>query len=308
MSPATTKAVLAQHAAPRTRTVDEHMFTVERRGFAAATFRLQLFTASGLRPVVVVTQTDREGASLVNAAESYAAAVWQQVCPDQSEPPIWIQRQLLSSGNHDRFALVTFAQATPFTLSGPTWSAITAAELTHLVGTAVDARRGGGYVPRPPEPDYEPRYRTVWTITLPRPHPFRADACMPAGIGWSRRLARQLAPRRQARACCWYHRGDWHRVCATAIRLVHRAQRDQVAACDIAEFVHEAAEAEGVTGWELDALDALVCPEDGIQLSMFAGDRRRSYINGQHKSQAMLDAGVRRTIVVDWITLPPLAE
>ncbi|GAA2212518.1 hypothetical protein GCM10009850_079800 [Nonomuraea monospora] len=65
--------------------------------------------------------------------------------------------------------------------------------------------------------------------------------------------------------------------------------------------VHEAAD----VGWELDALNAPACPEGGIRLSVHAGCRDTSYVNGQHKGQALLDAGVRRTLVVDWVTLPP---
>ncbi|TMR92695.1 hypothetical protein [Nonomuraea basaltis] len=78
-----------------------------------------------------------------------------------------------------------------------------------------------------------------------------------------------------------------------------------VSAYDIRDFVRDAAQAEGLGGWELDALDALICPADGIQLTVPAGHRRTSYINGQHKSQALLDAGVRRTIVIDWVTPTP---
>jgi hypothetical protein len=65
------------------------------------------------------------------------------------------------------------------------------------------------------------------------------------------------------------------------------------------------ARAEGLGGWELQALNALISPGDGIQLAVIAGDRRTSYINGQHKSQALLEAGVRRTIVIDWVTATP---
>jgi hypothetical protein len=281
------------------------MFTVQRPGFSPATFRLQLFTAPGVHPVAVATQTDREGTSLANAAETYAGEVWRRQCPGESEPPIWIQRQLLPSGRFDRSFLVSFTPAGPFELRDPEWDGITEAQLTRLVGGAVDSDRGDRYVPRPPEPEDEPRFRTIWTVRLPRPHPFRADPCMPAGIGWARRLARQVVPRHRARECCWYHGGDWHRVCAIAIRLVRQAQRAGVAAHDVRDFVHEAAQAEGLSGWELDALATLICPGDGIQLDVPAGYRRTFYINGQHRSQALLDAGVRRTIVIDWVTPTP---
>lgn len=95
-----------------------------------------------------------------------------------------IHRQLLSRGKFDHLTLVTFSQATPFALCARQWSGIIADELTRLVGTAVDVGCGDGYVPRPPEPEDEPRWRVIWAVRFPRPHPFRVDACMPAGIGW----------------------------------------------------------------------------------------------------------------------------
>lgn len=64
MTTARRQDFLSRHAAPRAGTVDDHMFTVERTGYSPATFRLQLFTAPGVRPVAVLTQTDREGTSL----------------------------------------------------------------------------------------------------------------------------------------------------------------------------------------------------------------------------------------------------
>lgn len=295
----TVGALLTRHSAPRTRTLDEHMFTVERPGPRPATFRLQLFTAPGTRPVAIATQTDREGQSLTNAAETYAAAVWERHFPHEAEPPIWIQRQLLPSHSFDFFSLVTFACDGHFQLRHPQWDRLGDAELTRLVGAPVDAERGHGYVPRPPEPEDEIRYRTIWVARLPRPRPFRADDCMPHGISTGRLLARQLAPRRQARACCWYHGGDWHQASANAIRLVRQARRADVRDPDIYTFALDQAEAEGIDGWQLEALEALLSPGTGIQLTVFAGYRETSYINGQHRSQALMEAGVRRTIVVD---------
>ncbi|GAA2418176.1 hypothetical protein [Nonomuraea africana] len=201
-----------------------------------------------------------------------------------------------------RYILVTFTQAQPFTLSHPEWAGISHERLRRLVGMDVDPERGEQYVPHPPEPVAEPRYRVYWTVRLPRPHPFRAPQCMPEGITWWRRIQRQLRPERRNRDCCWYHRGDWSRVCATAIRLIRQARDEGVAADDIADYVRQEAQAEGMHGWELQALAALVCPADGIELQVLAGARRNSYVNGQHKSQAMLDAGVRRTVIIDWIT------
>ena len=136
--------------------------------------------------------------------------------------------------------------------------------------------------------------------TLPA-EPFRNLQCMPPGAPWWRWAARQIIPRRRGRACCWMHEGSWHRVSRTAIGLVRQAQRAGVAADDIYEHVRAQAEAEaaGVGGWELDALDALVSYGDGIQVDTY-DDGSSFYINGQHKGQAMLYQGVRRTIVIRW--------
>lgn len=72
-----------------------------------------------------------------------------------------------------------------------------------------------------------------------------------------------------------------------------------VAGEDIYGHVIAQAEAAGITGWQLDALDCLVNSFDGIQLDT-DGNGRRFFVNGQHKTRAMLDQGVRRTIIVHW--------
>lgn len=88
--------LLAVHAAARERTADEHMFTVSSwSGHRMGTFRLQLFTAPGARPVAVATQGPAEGGRLADWAEDYAAAVWRRHFPGSAEPPVWITLQLL---------------------------------------------------------------------------------------------------------------------------------------------------------------------------------------------------------------------
>src|ERR1019366_3703538 len=78
-----TRELLAACAVPRQRVADEHMFTVTRGdGFRIGTFRLQLFTAAGARPVAIATQMAGEGGSLTNRAETYAAEVWRRHFPD----------------------------------------------------------------------------------------------------------------------------------------------------------------------------------------------------------------------------------
>ena len=294
------QALLAEAAAPRQRVIDDHMFAVARRGLHPATFRLQLFTAPGARPVAVVIQRAGEGAGLINEGERYAEAVWQRHGPAEPGPPLWIERFLLPSRDHDDFTIVTFPVTGPYRLGPPgPRTRITEQEIAQLVGAPVDAGRGSGFRPRPPDPEPEPRYEGAWVVRLPRPEPFRNPRCMPPGAPWWRWAARQIIPRRRGRACCWMHRGSWHRVSRSAIALVRQAQRAGVAGDDIYGYVRAQAGAKGIAGWELDALDALVSYGDGIQVDTYE-DGSGFYINGQHKTRAMLDQGVRRTIVIRW--------
>ena len=81
---------LLVHAARRVRLWDEHMFAVAEIPPAVPDpFRVQVFTAPGHRPVVIATQTLTERVSLCNNAEAYAAAVWREVLPQETEPPLW---------------------------------------------------------------------------------------------------------------------------------------------------------------------------------------------------------------------------
>ncbi|MGH4009531.1 MAG: hypothetical protein ACRDTH_15505 [Pseudonocardiaceae bacterium] len=290
-------AVVREHGGIRNRTVDEHMFTV-----GASSFRLQLFTAPGLRPVAVATQTDREGASLMNRAERYVEAVWQRHCPDEPEPPIFIAHQLL--GDRDLgFQHYDFTVTSPYAVaSPPNWGRmLTLAELTELVSGPVDAERGTGYVePVPPE---EPHMRLVTTavVTLPRPDLDGEPPCMPAGTPWWRRLGRQAVPRRRGRSCCWYHEGDWHQASRTAIQMLRRADAELVDDDEHQERLFAAlklSRAEGLTGWQYAAVESLL-------LHPIQPEREIGYTEGRHRSQAMLDAGVRRTLVARWVMPAP---
>lgn len=288
------------YAAPRERVVDEHMFAVDDGVGRRGTFRLQLFTAAGARPVAIVTQQfdsgPGEGASLTNAAEHYAAAVWRRYFPDDAEPPIWIQLVLLGGDSPlEGFQAVKFTVTGPHRLERPNWEPLRPQEVAALVGGEVDPGRGEGYIPAPAEPEAEFFYRVAWVAALPRPEPFREPACMPRGTSWPRRLGRQLLPRRSARSCCWYHGGDWHRVSRAAIRLVRAARKAEVPTDDIYLWCKERIRQQNLSEWEIAALDSLLAgPGIGIQPS----EGGHSYINGQHRAQAMLDTGVHRTVVI----------
>jgi len=288
---------VAQHAGARTRAIDDHRFVGKPGPPVDGTFRLQLYTAPGLRAVAIVTQTLREGLGLTNGAESYAAAVWRRHFPEDAEPPIWIQLNQTGYRRPAHFRLVRLNVAGPLTLGDPRWLGMNLAQVEQLVGGPVDTGRGSGFVPRPPDPEDEDGtyyYRTAWVASLPRPRPFREPGCMPVGTPLHWRLWRQLVLRRRLRGCCWYHGGNWHAVSRTAIRLVGQAQRENLSGNLLRTRVMHRAEAEGMDRWSLEALESLL--EYGTWIDV----NSEGYVNGQHRAQALLDAGVRRTLVVGW--------
>ncbi|MQS16434.1 hypothetical protein F7Q99_30630 [Streptomyces kaniharaensis] len=234
--------------------------------------------------------------SLTNGAEAYAAAVWERHCPDEELPPLWVQRQLHDREirvRKDEFELVTFGEAEPYELRSPGWLALTAGQLEQLVGGPVAEDRGSGYVPREPLPEPETRFEVMAVRQLARPRPFRARGCMPAGTSWWRRWWRQAVPTRQVHDCCWYHRGDWHTVNRMAIAILAEGTEAGVAADDMADFADERAMKAGADEWQQEALYSLFSL--GVAIMPCEGG---GYVNGQHRSQAMLDAGVRHTVVV----------
>lgn len=188
------------------------------------TCRVQLFTAADLRPVVVATQLPGEGPSLVNAAESFAAAVWQQLAPQEQEPPLVVTLFLSEDLPNGRTAakvvdypdFVEFTVTGPHRLADPHWHPLHPTELDRLGGVDVDLTRGQGYRPRPRDPGAVVRLDARRLVGLPRTEPFRA-ACMARsaeapGTTWWRRALRRLAPwpaSSAVRSCCWYHGGDW---------------------------------------------------------------------------------------------------
>lgn len=268
-----------------------------------STFRLQLFTAprgaAGVRPVAVVTQVaGEEGRGLMNGAEGFAGAVWQRYCPQEEVPPVWVERQLWPAGSRQesRFRLVVFAGADGYRPSGPRWTVLTDGQVRDLVGAEVAAGRGAGYVPRPAAPEPRPVFEPFAVARLGRPRPFREPACMPAGVpGW-RRWLRQVRPYRGVRSCCWYHGGDWHAVSALALQVLRRALAQGVEGEDLEDFATAQAAAAGAGAWQTQALATLFSLGDAIQ-----PDSENGYVNGQHRAQAMLEAGVRRTVVLRFV-------
>ena len=292
---------LREHAGVRARVVDDHNFLVPRAGYGPAAFRLQLFTAAGLRPVAVATQTSGDGASLVNGAERYVEAVWTAYCPDEPEPPIFIARQLTRVDGTDQVELgfqhIDFqVDGVHSVASPPRWGRLLGEEeVAELVGASVALDRGDGYVPRPPSPEPRMQYAAVLAVLLPAPRLENDDLqCMRAGIRWPSRLARQLMPSVKPSGCCWYHGGNWRTVARAARRILRTAKRDGIEDDDLAVYGLGQADERGFSRWERDALRSLFL--EPIQPSLEVG----GYIGGRHRALAVLHAGVRRIPVVRW--------
>lgn len=292
--------LLTSQSGPRTRAIDEHNFTVPGT-FIPGTFRVQIFTGPGLRPVAVATQTDDEGASLTNASWKYCAAVWRTLLPDQSAPPIWIQRMLLNWIDLPDYQLsVLNATGQGYRVTGTCGRPLTADQAVELVGAPIDPGRGERFAALPePPPTQILSYRVAWVAALPRTSHRHDDLCMTAPDALGRRLLRQLIPRRTTLECCWYHQGDWHAVSALAIHLLGAARRASIDDAQFYAWAMDHPAAQGLTAWQTRALDTLLNP--GISIHVGKG----GYSNGNHRARAMLDAGVRRTVVTSYQALPP---
>lgn len=142
-------------------------------------------------------------------------------------------------------------------------------------------------MPRPAEAEPRLMFEEFALVRLGRPRPFRQPVCMPAGV---------VMPRRSARSCCWYHGGDWHAVSALALAVLRCARAQGVDGDGMKDFATDRAVAAGVTEWQAEALATWFSVGDAIQPGSQGG-----YVNGQHRAQAMLEAGVRRMVVLRYV-------
>jgi hypothetical protein len=290
--PLSVQKLLATCAAARECVADEHMFTVTRGGRLIGTFRLQLFTAPGVRPVAVATQTTRDGDRLARRSAEYAEAVWSRRLADDDQPPLWVELQL--DDRADGFELVIFADAQPYQLGGPQRCRVSYDDVARLVGGPVSRDRGDWYRPWPAAPQ---ACKLAWVGLLPAPVDVDRG-CFTGAPPWWRRLGRQLIPRGRVMTCCYYHSVDWRRVSAAAIRIARQLRGAGDAHTSRA---YDLAAAAGLPRLEREALAELLAGSSGIRVD-HDDQGRRYYLNGRHRAAAMLDAGVRRTVVFggDW--------
>ncbi|MEU0237657.1 hypothetical protein ABZ234_08195 [Nocardiopsis sp. NPDC006198] len=148
-----------------------------------------------------------------------------------------------------------------------------------------------------PDPAEELAYRVVWVATLPAPHNLFRASCM-TPLSTAQRWARQARPTRTPRSCCRYHAVDWHRASRGARRLLRQARRG---AGPVEEVYRRARALAARAGWDTaqrEAALSLLSPAEGIIVSPEDSPARWFLLNGQHRTQALLEAGVRRTVVL----------
>ncbi|MEV0649947.1 hypothetical protein AB0I28_32290 [Phytomonospora sp. NPDC050363] len=124
-------------------------------------------------------------------------------------------------------------------------------------------------------------------------------------------MARQIVPRCRRADCCAYHSADWKTASAAAVAALRHAQ----AAVAALRHAQAAVPAGEDFRSHLDVACAHLKASTGLDAvtlrwaqSLFADPIQPhydvgGYTNGRHRAQAMLDAGVRRTVVGIW--LPP---
>jgi hypothetical protein len=294
---------LAAQYGARVRVTDEHMLQVPPAAFnGPITFRLQLFTAPGLQPVAMATQAEGDAGSIVNFTERALAFVWQEHFADEGHPPLWVVCVLGSSAEElPHLMLVTFGTISfeEHRLADPRWLMLSPKELLHLTGSPADLDRGVGYVPQVEEVPDEIDYVMVPLSEIPQAHPFRQPGCMSPGLRQApqiRTISRRTRFGRLLRTkpCCWYHAGDWHKVNNLAESLIAEARTTHPQ--NLHDHIVSSLENSKRDSWSDEALWSLFSAP--VDLS----EGHRTFINGQHRVQAMRDQGVSRTVVVRFVS------
>lgn len=173
------------------------------------------------------------------------------------------------------------------------------ARVTNLAGDDPHLQRTVAHRLLHPEPDpgEELFYRVVWVAQLPNPHVLFRTSCMER-LTTGQRWARQVRPSRTPRSCCRYHDGDWHQAARLAVHLLRSIRRGAHATKETFERAEHLADQSDHPVWVREAALSLLDPADGIIVSRLAGYDEPFLINGQHRTQALVEAGVRRTVAL----------
>jgi len=202
-------------------------------------------------------------------------------------------RATLPQPAHEKVVTVTSTVVSP----PPSTPGVGTKPIEEFIGAPVEANRGAGYTPRPKESRLVRVFHVVTVASLPVPVPFRGDGCMarPPRLTLRRRIGRAI--RRSAPAnCCWYHAGDWHPVCETAVNTVRQAYQGAPTLDVALERVNDARQSLSSDLWADEALNSLLSPAVSIEI-----DSESCYINGQHRSYVLLETGVSEVVTTSMV-------
>lgn len=144
-----------------------------------------------------------------------------------------------------------------------------------------------------PSGEPEDEYFVVMAVSdLPEVEPFRAQ-CM--GVNYDPKAASPWLPFKKP--CCDYHARDWKAITETAIQVLADAHRQGLFyAREIDDYVLTRLEELPLGKMDRNEVMCLFAPSEAI---MF-GHTSTLLTNGQHRTQAMRDQGVERTVALRW--------
>lgn len=145
--------------------------------------------------------------------------------------------------------------------------------------------------------EYELHYLVVELDDMPPPHPpmHKAVRCMPPPrcvFGEAQRILRGYP-----HSCCEYHQGDWRLVSAVAVDAVEKAVSEGLSGEAVGHRARELGQDSFLVGEQKRALRSLL-GSDSISLDFSPLPR---YVNGRHRTQAMKDMGVERTVITTYL-------
>jgi hypothetical protein len=136
--------------------------------------------------------------------------------------------------------------------------------------------------PPPPQQRSGWLFRIDQVILLPLPDPVTDPPCMADSRSRARHLVRRIVPGRTLRDCCWFHGVDWAAASEAAIAV-------------LPDGVLDPTRTEGRSMSDPAARTLLAEPINTAGL-----DADVTYRDGRRRLRAMLDQGVRRTVLAQW--------
>jgi len=234
---------------------------------------------------------------LTNGAEYYADAVRERHLPDMTGRPSFVEQYLTHTEDTEaeHMRLVTFDA-----VGSPNWGEVPPG-IMDVIGQYAEPGRGSEFKPEPSKPA---RGVTRWVdfpvAELPRPQRLFRAACMESGIKPA--VQRWLWRRGRGTCGCWYHQVNWAVAASAALRALQKAFAEAEVASDAALSFRFKGRAVDLLDLAMDSASPTAVAARTLILGPIKLDPDLDdYVNGQHRSQALMDQGVARVPVTVWI-------